>query len=184
MHESPDSTLVIYRVAVRFPPFWPGRPGLWCTKAEAQFELATITNERTKFVTSHHITTGLLTRGGGRRRHYFPLGKRALSDTEDGVSAAIVHFSRPTCSPTPYAPGGGWSKISSFFGILRVSHLMYQTSSYGAYGPAGSPRTSKPYLPARLRTTWLQPPNWQPGLVRSLTSPPLWPSPHPATKPA
>jgi hypothetical protein len=29
-----------------------------------------------------------------------PLGTGALSDTEDGVSAAVVHFSLPTCSPT------------------------------------------------------------------------------------
>ncbi|GFG37296.1 hypothetical protein Cfor_03245 [Coptotermes formosanus] len=51
MQESPDSTsgVAIYTVAVRLPPSWPGRPGLWFGQAEAQFELASITNERKKF---------------------------------------------------------------------------------------------------------------------------------------
>lgn len=39
----------------------------------------------------------------------------SLSDTEDGVSAAVVHFSRPTFSPTPYAPGDGWEQNIHFF---------------------------------------------------------------------
>ena len=58
MQESPDSTpgAAIYRVAVRLPPFWPDRPGLWFAQAEAQFELASVTNERTKF---NHIISQL-----------------------------------------------------------------------------------------------------------------------------
>jgi hypothetical protein len=44
----------IYRVAVRLPPFWPERPALWFAQAEAQFELAGITSERTKY--SHVIS--------------------------------------------------------------------------------------------------------------------------------
>jgi hypothetical protein len=45
----------VYRVAVRLPPFWPDRPAVWFAQAEAQFELAAITSERTKFncVISH-----------------------------------------------------------------------------------------------------------------------------------
>jgi hypothetical protein len=44
----------IYRVAVRLPPFWPDRPALWFAQAEAHFELAAITSEKTKF--SHIIS--------------------------------------------------------------------------------------------------------------------------------
>jgi hypothetical protein len=40
---------VVYRVAVRLPPFWPGRPAVWFGQAEAQFELADIPQPRTKF---------------------------------------------------------------------------------------------------------------------------------------
>jgi hypothetical protein len=39
----------VYRVAVRLPSFWPDRPAVWFAQAEAQFELAAITSERTKF---------------------------------------------------------------------------------------------------------------------------------------
>ena len=39
----------VYRVAVRLPPFWPNRPAIWFTQAEAQFELAAITRKRTTF---------------------------------------------------------------------------------------------------------------------------------------
>jgi hypothetical protein len=41
-------------VAVRLPSFWPERPALWFAQAEAQFELAGITSERTKY--SHVIS--------------------------------------------------------------------------------------------------------------------------------
>jgi hypothetical protein len=44
------------RVAVRLPPFWAERPTVWFTQAEAQFSLAGISNERTKF---YHIISQL-----------------------------------------------------------------------------------------------------------------------------
>jgi hypothetical protein len=44
----------VYRVAVRLPPFWPDRPAIWFAQAEAQFELESITRQRTKF--SHVIS--------------------------------------------------------------------------------------------------------------------------------
>jgi hypothetical protein len=36
-------------VAVRLPPFWAERPAVWFTQAEAQFTLAGISSEQTKF---------------------------------------------------------------------------------------------------------------------------------------
>jgi hypothetical protein len=39
----------ISRVSVRLPPFWAERPTVWFTQAEAQFSLAGITSEKTKF---------------------------------------------------------------------------------------------------------------------------------------
>jgi hypothetical protein len=37
------------REAVRLPPFWVERPAVWFAQAEAQFTLAGISNEQTKF---------------------------------------------------------------------------------------------------------------------------------------
>jgi hypothetical protein len=39
----------VYRVAVRLPPFWPEQPIVWFGQAKAQFKLAGITRQRTKF---------------------------------------------------------------------------------------------------------------------------------------
>jgi hypothetical protein len=33
----------------RLPPFWPERPAVWFAQTEAQFTLAGISNEQTKF---------------------------------------------------------------------------------------------------------------------------------------
>jgi len=51
MPEDPDSSQggPIHRSTVRLPPFWPDRPGLWFAQAEGQFELSSVTSERTKF---------------------------------------------------------------------------------------------------------------------------------------
>ena len=51
MPDSADETFsaTVYRVAVRLPPFWPDRPAIWFAQVEAQFELADITRQRTKF---------------------------------------------------------------------------------------------------------------------------------------
>jgi hypothetical protein len=46
----------ISRVVVRLPPFWAERPAVWFSQAEAQFSLAGISSERTKF---HYIISQL-----------------------------------------------------------------------------------------------------------------------------
>lgn len=51
MTEPADETFgyTVYRVAVRWPPFWPDRPALWFAQAKEQFELAAVIRQRTKF---------------------------------------------------------------------------------------------------------------------------------------
>ena len=51
MQETPDSSEGghTYRTAVCLPPFWPDRPGIWIAQTEAQFAIANVTSERTKF---------------------------------------------------------------------------------------------------------------------------------------
>ena len=39
----------VHRIAVKMPPFWRDRPGLWFAQLEAQFGLSRITEEQTKF---------------------------------------------------------------------------------------------------------------------------------------
>jgi hypothetical protein len=39
----------VSRVAVRLPPFWVERPAVWFAQAEAQFFLAGVSSETTKF---------------------------------------------------------------------------------------------------------------------------------------
>lgn len=39
----------VYRVAVKIPPFWIHNPALWFTQLEAQFAIANITQDETKF---------------------------------------------------------------------------------------------------------------------------------------
>lgn len=46
----------VNRVAVRAPPFWPEKPALWFAQLEAQFALAGITLDSTKF---HHVLAQL-----------------------------------------------------------------------------------------------------------------------------
>jgi hypothetical protein len=56
METSSTQPAEIARVAVRLPPFWAKQPDVWFAQAEAQFSLAGITSERTKF---HHVISQL-----------------------------------------------------------------------------------------------------------------------------
>jgi hypothetical protein len=49
--EAADSSPLaeVSTVAVQLPPFWAERPAVWLTQAKAQFFLAGISSEKTKF---------------------------------------------------------------------------------------------------------------------------------------
>ncbi|PNF28675.1 hypothetical protein B7P43_G08236 [Cryptotermes secundus] len=49
MDEADSSSAEVPRRAVRLPPFWPKRPAMWFTQAEAQFTLAGTNSERIQF---------------------------------------------------------------------------------------------------------------------------------------
>jgi hypothetical protein len=49
MDAADSLTTEVSRVAVRLPPFWPKRPAVYFTQAEAQFTLAGISSEHIKF---------------------------------------------------------------------------------------------------------------------------------------
>lgn len=46
----------VNRVSVKVPPFWPNEPALWFLQLEAQFALANITSDATKY---YHVTSNL-----------------------------------------------------------------------------------------------------------------------------
>ena len=58
MTEIADDSLgaTLYRVAVRLPLIWSDRPVLWFAQDDAQFDLAGITLQRTKF---NHVVSQL-----------------------------------------------------------------------------------------------------------------------------
>jgi hypothetical protein len=56
MEEMNSSPAEVSRVAVRLPPFWAEGPVPWFAQAEAQFHLAGITYELTKF---YHVVSQL-----------------------------------------------------------------------------------------------------------------------------
>ena len=39
----------IHRLSVKLPPFWPDKPALWFAQAEAQFAVAAVTRDETKY---------------------------------------------------------------------------------------------------------------------------------------
>ena len=51
MTDSKEETTgsAVHGVTIRLPTFWPDRPAVWFAQVEAQFELTSITRQRTKF---------------------------------------------------------------------------------------------------------------------------------------
>jgi hypothetical protein len=185
MQEASDSTpgVAAYRVVVHLPRFWPDRPAPWFEQAEAQFELAAITTERTKF---NHTISQLNHRHAAEvedvitstpaREPYKTLKsglmRRLSTSREQRVCQLLMHEEMGDC------------KLRSFSGTSRASHRKYRTTSSAAYGPAGYRPTFRPYLPASLRAIWTQHHNWRTGSAKSSHSPRLRSSPQLARTPA
>lgn len=53
---SPEQQSEVFHVGVKVPPFWPEKPGLWFSQIEAQFVMARITDDNTKY---YHILSNL-----------------------------------------------------------------------------------------------------------------------------
>jgi hypothetical protein len=56
MTANTTSSTELAKVAVRLPPFWPERPDVRFSQADAQFFLAGITNKTAKF---HYVVSQL-----------------------------------------------------------------------------------------------------------------------------
>jgi hypothetical protein len=56
MEVSDETPAEVSRVAMRLPPFYTVEPDVWSVSAQAQFTLAGITEERTKF---YHVLSQL-----------------------------------------------------------------------------------------------------------------------------
>lgn len=50
------NTSAYCKISVKFPPFWPDKPSIWFAQVDAQFRIAGITNELTKF---YHVVAHL-----------------------------------------------------------------------------------------------------------------------------
>lgn len=47
--QEPESAQGLNRVSIKFPPFWKSDPELWFMQIEAQFQIAKVTTDETKF---------------------------------------------------------------------------------------------------------------------------------------
>jgi hypothetical protein len=83
MNSTSTTTPEVSRVAVRLPPFWPERPDVWVLQAEAQFSIAGITQELTKF---HYIISHL--------------DQRHAEEIEDLIASPPQHNLYPTLRTT------------------------------------------------------------------------------------
>jgi hypothetical protein len=91
----------ISRVAVRLSPFWAERPAVWFAQAEAQFSLAGISSERTKF---HYVISQLDQRYAAevediitsppQQDPYSKLKTELLKRLSSRESSALTGFSR------------------------------------------------------------------------------------------
>jgi hypothetical protein len=152
MNEPADDSLgaTLYRVAVRLPPFWPDRPVLWYAQAEAQFDLAGITSQRTKF---NYVVSQVHQQNAAKvediitappehepyDRLKAELVRRLSTSREKRVRQLLSHEEMGGRNP------------SQFLRHLKDSGQMSQTTFCARSGPAVSHNTSSQFLRATPR---------------------------------
>jgi hypothetical protein len=180
MQEAPDSSQgrYIHRPAVRLPPFWPDRPGLWFATAEAQFDLTSVTSEKTKFnyVISqpeyrHAAEVEDLINSPPANKHYTTLKtelvRRLPASRDQRVRQLLTHEEM------------GNRKPSQFLRHLKSLAPDVPDDFLRRYGLAGYRPTSRQFWLAKPRANWMSPHNWPTGLRKSPRFPPLHQSPKP-----
>jgi hypothetical protein len=90
------------RVAVRLPPFWAERSAVWFAQAEAQFFLASISSETTKF---YYVISQLDHKHATEVEDIItsPPEGRPLQHSQDRARQAALPLQRATQSPAHYA---------------------------------------------------------------------------------
>jgi hypothetical protein len=129
----------IYRVAVRLQPFWAERPALWLAQAEAQFSLASISSEKTKFF---HVISQL------NHQYAAEVEDIIISPPEwEPYTTLRVELMRQLLAN--FLRSKRWTIVSrsNSCGISGVLCLTYQNISCLPSGPAGYTPTYRPTSP-------------------------------------
>ena len=171
MPDSADETLsaAVYRVAIRLPTFWPDRPAIWFAQAEAQFELADITRQRTKL---NYVVSQLNQEQAAEvediilsppehepyDRLKAELVRRLSTSREQRVRQLLSHEEMGDRKPSQFLRHlkGLAPDVPDYF-LRTIRPIVYH-------------RTYKTYLPTRLRAVSNQPPTSQTKFARSLPS--------------
>jgi hypothetical protein len=160
----------ISRVAIRLPPFWAERPAVWFAQAEAQFSLAGISNETTKF---YYVISQL--------DHWY------AAEVEDVITSPPqqdpytklrtellkrLSLSREQCAQQLLTfEEMGDRKPSQFLRHLRASPRTCRTTSCTPSGPTGYPPNYGPLSPAIPRSSWTLRPSVQIASPRLFSRP-------------
>jgi hypothetical protein len=153
---------------VWLPPFWVERPAVWFAQAEAQFFLAGVNSEKTKFF---HVISQLDHRYAAEVEDItFPPER----DPYTTLRTELVQWLFPSREQrirqllTPEEMGD--RKPSQFLRHLRGLDLTCQKTSCTPSGPAGYPPTYRPFSPVSRSAAWTpQPavqtasPRWHPS---------------------
>jgi hypothetical protein len=133
-------------VAVRLPPFWAERPAVWFAQAEAQFSLAGISSERTKF---YYVISQLDQRYAAEVEDFTsPPQQNPYSKLRTELLKRLS-LSREKCAHR-FSGSTRWAITSrrSSSGTSEASSQTCRTTFCERSGPVGFPRKCRPLLPA------------------------------------